>query len=65
MSAFIAAFAAETGLDFPEAESQWAGFSNQLSESRARAIERGGTRTGTRMGRLFKIMFPESETKSE
>jgi len=60
-SDFLDGFAMETELDRQEAENQWAGFSNQLSDSERREVEAGGWEAGITEGEKFTEMFPSEE----
>lgn len=54
---FLNAFADAAGIDRSDAEAQWAGFSNGLSDDKRRGEEDGGEESGTRNGEMFKAAF--------
>ena len=54
---FIEGFAAATGLDFQQADEQWAGFSRNLSDAEIEREEAGGREAGERNGQQFNAMF--------
>lgn len=63
MNAFLTSFAATTGLSDNEANEQWAGYSRMLSDSEIARIERGGTKSGERMGNAFLRDYPDTDNE--
>lgn len=57
-SAFITAFAGRLEMDEAEAEAQWAGFANQLSDGEIGAIEAGGADAGVVEAGRFLELYP-------
>ena len=51
--AFLAAFAATAHLEPKDADAQWAGFSDMLTDSEREEIESGGLESGRDCGRQF------------
>jgi hypothetical protein len=65
MNAFLNQFAATTGLSDNDAREQWAGYSRMLSDRQIKNIERGGAKSGERMGRQFLADYPNNDKDNE
>jgi len=64
---FLNGFAQATGMTIPEAETEWAAFSYQLSVEEREKLESGGSEAGRSEGARFLKIYPVpvNEPKSE
>ena len=62
---FLNGFAESTGMTSPEAETEWAAFSYQLSAQEREILENAGYEAGRGEGARFLRIYPPGEPKSE
>ena len=61
---FLHGFAEATGMTRAEAETEWAGFSYQLSTEERENLENGGSEAGRAEGARFRKIYPENKAES-
>ena len=60
---FLHGFAEATGLTRPEAETEWAGFSYQLTTEERENLVNGGFEAGRAEGARFRRIYAENEAE--